>query len=253
MSSLTFCIFSSSSCRSICLLREPIECGNQPPTTVTTTEWKTLQTMTHKVRCHTSTGCLIGALRTVSTWVKWAERLSAVRWAEETVLLLIWLGGWILKGCSQSGSSRVNMPSQFYGWGVLVAIDAGGQCNGPHTASFEWHLEAQDVSEYGQSTYFFLANSGPWSLFLSSRLLFSHHRNRTWQRNSTVRSQCDRFIDEKWNKKKWRPNSRKPWEKLDFNKKIMFCLDIYIAPILYFYLFDFKSIEFLHSWWSVWI
>lgn len=58
----------------LCPHREPVECGNRPPTTMTSTEWNTLQTMTHRVRCHTSTGCLIAALRTMSTWVKMGRK-----------------------------------------------------------------------------------------------------------------------------------------------------------------------------------
>lgn len=115
--------------------------------------------MTHRVRCHTSTGCLIAALRTVSTWVKWAERLSTVRWVEETMLLLIWLGGWILRSCGQSGSSWVNMSAQFYSWGAFVAIDAGGHRNAPNRASFEWHSKPQNVAECGHwsKCFFFLS------------------------------------------------------------------------------------------------
>lgn len=160
--------------------------------------------MTHRVRCHTSTGCLIAALRTMSTWVKWAESLSTVRWVEETVLLLIWLGGWILRSKGQSGNSWVNMPPQFYSWAVLLAIDAGGQRGALNNASFEWHLKPQNVAECGHWSKsipppppFFL-----YPLLLLPRHLFSHQSNMTWHSNSIVMSHCDRLIDEKYNKKK---------------------------------------------------
>lgn len=180
--------------------------------------------MTHRVRCHTSTGCLIAALRTVSTWVKWAERLSAVRWVEETVLLLIWLGGWILRSCGQSGSSWVNMPAQFYSWGAFVAIDAGGHCNAPNRASFEWHSKPQNVAECGHCSkcFFSLSRFGLYPLLLSQRHFFSHHSNATWHRNSIVMSHCDRFIDEKWveeNEEYPDPKSRKSRETHDYWKK----------------------------------
>lgn len=123
--------------------------------------------MTHRVRCHTSTGCLIAALRTVSAWVKWAERLSTVRWAEATVLLLIWLGGWILRRCGRSGSSWVSTPAQFYSWGASAAIHAGGHRNAPNTSSFEWHLKPQNVAECGHwskcFSFFFFPTSHFWS------------------------------------------------------------------------------------------
>lgn len=105
--------------------------------------------MTHRVRCHTSAGCLIAALRTMSTWVKWAERLSTVRWVEATVLLLIWLGGWIPRSRGQSGRSWVSVPAQFYSWGAFVTIDAGGHRNAPNRAEFEWHLKPLNVAECG--------------------------------------------------------------------------------------------------------
>lgn len=76
----------------LCPFTGPMECGNQPPTAVTSAEWKTLSSMTHRVRWHTSTGCLIVRLRSVSTW---PERLSAVRWVEETLLPLIDPVGWL--------------------------------------------------------------------------------------------------------------------------------------------------------------
>lgn len=157
---------------------------------------KTLQSMTHRVRCHTSTGCLIAALRTMSTWVKWAESLSTVRWVEETVLLLIWLGGWILKSKGQSGSSWVNMPAQFYSWGAFLAVDAGGH----RGASFEWHSKPQNVAECGhwsKCIFFPPSHFVPHPLLLLPRLLFSHQSNMTWHNNSIVMSHCDRFIDEK--------------------------------------------------------
>lgn len=157
--------------------------------------------MTHRVRCHTSTGCLIAALRTMSTWVKWAERLSTVRWVEATVLLLIWLGGWILRSRGQSGRSWVSMPAQFYSWGAFVTIDAGGHRNAPNRAQFEWHLKPLNVAECGHWSkcfFFSLSGFGPHLLLLSQRLLFSHHSNMTWQRSSIVVSHCDRYIDAKW-------------------------------------------------------
>lgn len=119
--------------------------------------------MTHRVRCHTSTGCLIAALWTMSTWVKWTERLSAVRWVEETVLPLIWLSGWILRSWGQSGSLRVSMPAQFYSWGAFLTIDAGGHRGAPNGTSFEWHLKPQNVAECGHwnKCTFFLSF---WSL-----------------------------------------------------------------------------------------
>lgn len=86
--------------------------------------------MTHGVGRQTSTG-LIAAPWTVSTWVKWAERLSAVRWVEVAVLPLIWLLGWIPRGCSQSGRSQVSAAAWFYSRGGSVITDAGGQRGTP--------------------------------------------------------------------------------------------------------------------------
>lgn len=182
--------------------------------------------MTHRVRCHTSTGCLIAALRTVSAWVKWAERLSTVRWAEATALLLIWLGGWILRRCGRSGSSWVSTPAQFYSWGASAAIHAGGHRNAPNTSSFEWHLKPQNVAECGHwskcFSFFFFPPLifGPVSfVVIAAAFFFSHHSNMTWQRNSIVMSHCDRFIDEKWDESKWRVPRPKEYRDKGLLKK----------------------------------
>lgn len=130
----------------LCPFTGPMECGNQPPTAVTSAEWKTLSSMTHRVRWHTSTGCLIVRLRSVSTW---PERLSAVRWVEETLLPLIRLAGWILRSLDQGGSLWVNTPAQFYSRGEFVTVDAGGLCSAPNTQLLEWHLEGKNEPECG--------------------------------------------------------------------------------------------------------
>ena len=154
--------------------------------------------MTHRVRCHTSTGCLITALRTVNTWVKWAESLSTVRWVKETVLLLIWLVGWILRCRCHSGSEWFNMPVQFYSRSAFITMGAGGHCYAPNRVSLEWHSKPQNVAECGQYSTFVSSSFNTYPLLLSPKHLFSHPCNMTWHRNDIVMSYCDKVIDTKW-------------------------------------------------------
>lgn len=151
----------------LCPLREPIKCGNWPPSTVTSTEWKILQTMTQRVRCQTSTGCLImGAPDCEHLSEKGRKALCCEMSGGEIVASD--LVGWL--NTEELGSNEsvcINMPSQFHSWSVFSTVDAGGHCFVPKTGS----LESRE-------------SSWMWSVY-SQR-----DKAATWNRNSVVMCHC---------------------------------------------------------------